>query len=151
MSWGWHDPSEVLEPAKWLGAHYLPVTGLAMKAFPGSPAMVTQWASSVVGFPAHAPENVADCINHSNGRRQIALRDAENQGSFSTGAGSGRSPPESEIQVFVLSKFHSIQGLAFPCKQPRPPPSLNRHCSCLKKLSKQGYRSEIDKKCLEQD
>ena len=52
--------------------------------------------------------------NHGSGRKQTALRDMEEQGLFSTSAGSEESPPESEHQVFVLSNFYTLQGLDFP-------------------------------------
>ena len=82
-------------------------------ASPGSPTMVAQEASSVVGFQANAPK-CGNCKNRGNGRRQTALGDMEKQGLFSTGAGSEESPPESEHQVFVLSNFYTLQGLDFP-------------------------------------
>ena len=37
----------------------------------------------------------------------------EKQDLFSTGEGSEETPPESEHQVFVLSNFYTLQGLAF--------------------------------------
>ena len=48
------------------------------------------------------------------------------------------------------ANFIPYKALLFPCKQPEPPPFLSRHCYCLKK-TEQGYRSETDKQCLEQD
>ena len=93
---------------------YPPVTRLATVASPGSPTMVAQDASSVVGFQANAPKCCGNRKNCGNGRRQTALGDMEKQDLFSTGVGSEESPPESEHQVFVLSNFYTLHGLDFP-------------------------------------
>lgn len=45
--------------------------------------------------------------NHGDRKRQVALKDAEQQGLFSTGAGSAESPPKAECPGFVLSVFHT--------------------------------------------
>ena len=63
--------------------------------------------------------------------------------------GSEESPPEFEHQIFVLSNFPTIQGLVFPMQAARNSLFPKQTVFLPKKLSKQGYRSEIDKQCLE--
>ena len=67
----------------------------------------------------------------------MAPGDVAKQGLFSTGAGSEESPPESEQEVFVLSKFYTILGLVFP-KQPWTFPFQEQAVFLPKKRSRQG-------------
>ena len=44
--------------------------------------------------------------NHGFTKRQVALKDAEQQGLFSTGEGPVESPPKAEHPDFVLGIFY---------------------------------------------
>ena len=55
-------------------------------------------------------QDSSTCYRNQGGRkRQAALGDAEQQGLFSTGAGSVESPPEADRPAFVLGVFYTGQ------------------------------------------
>lgn len=101
------------------------------------------WRKSILGRAN------GDCVAQTvAAERQVAL-----PGLFSTSVGSELFSPESEYHVFVLGSFlqHGFLGLrvfALQAVLALHLPGADKEF-LPKKLSKQDYKSETDKQCLE--
>ena len=70
--------------------------------------------------------------NRGIGKRQAALKDAEQQDLFSTGVSSAELPPKAECPGFILGVFYTLESSCSKNSDPSPA------------TSKQDHRSESD-------
>ena len=144
MSWGRDGPSENWDPAKQPVRRFLSVTKLATAAFPGSLTTVAQGASLVASFLANIPGNVAETVAAERDKRHSERRNSQ---VYSAPVWAQRS----HLQSLSTRSFiqYRLLGLVFPAQVAWPTAFPEQTVFLPKKLSKQDYKSETDKQCLE--